>query len=259
MPSSAPTVNLFPTCLAETFRPRLVEAVVQALRRAGVQVRRPPGLTCCGQPAFNAGDWPAARRMAQHTIRVLEAYPGPVVLPAGSCTAMIRHHYARLFAQDAAWLPRAQALAARTYELSEYLVEVRKVTDLGVRFPYRLTYHPSCHLLRALGVDRQPRALLAALHGAEFVELPHAEECCGFGGVFSAEYPEIARAMLARKVEHIAATGADFCVTADPSCLLHIQGGLNRAGVPTRMLHLAEVLAWEEPPPPSGTRHERTA
>jgi len=236
------TVNLFSTCLASTFRATIADAAETALRRAGAEVVRPRGLTCCGQPAFNAGDWESARRMAEHTIRVLEAYPGPVVLPAGSCAAMLRHHYGELFAEDAAWRPRAEALAQRSYELSEFLVDVLGVTDLGVAFPHRVTYHPSCHLLRALGVDRQPRALIAALHGAEFVELPHAEECCGFGGVFTAEFPEIAEAMLARKVANIAATGADYCITADPSCLLHIQGGLNKAGVPTRMIHLAEVL-----------------
>ena len=236
------TVLLFATCLAGTFRAEIVDAAEAALRRAGADVVRPQGLTCCGQPAFNAGDWDDARRMAQHTIRVLEAHDGDVVLPAGSCTAMLRHHYADLFADDAAWLPRARALAGRAYEFSEYLVDVLGVTDLGVHFPYRITYHPSCHLLRSLGVDRQPRALLAALHGAEFVELPHADECCGFGGVFSAEHPEISAAMLARKVENIASTRADYCVTADPSCLLHIQGGLNRAGVPTRMIHIAEIL-----------------
>ena len=237
------TVNLFPTCLAGTFRATIVDAAATALHRAGAEVVRPQGLTCCGQPAFNAGDWENARRMAEHTIQVLEGYEGPVVMPAGSCAAMLRQHYAELFAEDPAWLPRARALAKRTYEFSEFLVDVLGVTDLGVAFPHRVTYHPSCHLLRALGVDHQPRALIAALHGAEFVELPHAEECCGFGGVFSAEFPEIAKAMLERKVANIAATEAEYCITADPSCLLHIQGGLNRAGVPTRMIHIAEVLA----------------
>ncbi len=242
MPMSS-TVNLFATCLADTFRKNIVSATEKVLQRAGAEVRRPEGLTCCGQPAFNAGDWDDARRMAQYTIQVLESYDGPVVLPAGSCTAMIRYHYADLFADDPQWLARAQQLAARTYELTEYLVDVLGVTDLGVHFPYRITYHPSCHLLRSLGVDRQPRALLAALHGAEFVELPNADECCGFGGVFSAEYPDIAQAMLERKVANIAAAQVDFCITADPSCLLHIQGGLKRAGVPTQMRHIAEVLS----------------
>ena len=242
-------VLLFGTCLAGTFRESIIQGAVRALQRAGAEVLIPRGLTCCGQPAFNAGDWEDARRMARHTIGVLEAAgDAPVVLPAGSCTAMIRHHYADLFADDPAWLPRARALAARTYEFTEFLVDVLGVTDLGVRFPHRITYHPSCHLLRALGVDRQPRALIAALHGAAFVELPHADECCGFGGVFSAEFPEIAHAMLERKVANIAATQADYCLTADPSCLLHIQGGLRRAGVPTRMLHIAEVLGetWQK-------------
>ncbi len=239
-----PPVVLFATCIAGTFRKSIADAAEAVLRRAGAEVVRPAGLTCCGQPAFNAGDWEDARRMARHTIRTLAPYgDAPVVLPAGSCTAMIRRHYADLFATDPAWLPRAQALAARTYEFTEFLVDVLHLTDLGVAFPYRVTYHPSCHLLRSLGVDRQPRALIAALQQAEFVELPHADECCGFGGVFSAEFPEISQAMLERKVANIASTQADFCLTADPSCLLHIQGGLDKAGVPTRMLHIAEALA----------------
>jgi L-lactate dehydrogenase complex protein LldE len=156
----AQTVQLFVTCIIDTLYPEAGEAVVRVLERAGVEVAVPRGQTCCGQPAFNAGMRKEARRMAEHTLRVFEAAPGPVVVPSGSCAAMIRHSYPELFTGDAEWLPRVKALAKRTYELTEFLVDVLGVIDLGARYPGRITYHSSCHLLRELGVDRQPRALL---------------------------------------------------------------------------------------------------
>jgi L-lactate dehydrogenase complex protein LldE len=177
-----------------------------------------------------------------HTIHVFEKASGPIVVPSGSCTAMIRHGYAELFADDPEWLPRARAMAERTYEFSEYLVDILGVTDLGARFPGKLTYHSSCHLLRDLGVDRQPRALLAAVRDVELVELPYADECCGFGGVFSTEHPEISSAMLRRKMANIEASEAPWVVSCDAGCLTNINGGLHRQGKPARVLHIAEVL-----------------
>lgn len=236
-------VHVFPTCLMETFRPRALEAVERVLQRAGVTPQRLQRATCCGQPAFNAGDWDAARRMARHTIAALEAHPGPIVVPSGSCTAMFRHHYPQLFADDADWLPRAQALARRTYEFTEYLVDALGVTALGAVFPYRVAYHPSCHLLRGLGVDRQPRTLLAQVDGLTLVNFPDAEACCGFGGVFSAEQPEIAQAMLQRKVTNILSAAPEVLVAADLGCLLHIAGGLQQRRASLPVLHIAEVLA----------------
>ncbi len=162
--------------------------------------------------------------------------------PSGSCSAMIRHGYLELFADDAVWLPRAQALAARSFEFCEYLVDELGITNVGASWTGKLAYHPSCHLLRGLGVDVQPRALLAELQGAEIVELPHAEECCGFGGVFSVEHADISAAMLERKIEQIERSEATTIVTADTGCLLQINGGLNRMGLPRRVLHIAEVL-----------------
>ena len=235
--------HIFPTCLIETFRPQVLEAVEAVLRRAGATPHRLERATCCGQPAFNAGDWDDARRMARHTIEALEAHPGPIVVPSGSCTAMFRHHYPRLFADDPIWLPRAQALGQRTYEFTEYLVDVLGVTDLGAVFPHRVAYHPSCHLLRSLGVDAQPRALLAQVRGLTLVDFPDADACCGFGGVFSAEQPAIAQAMLKRKVDNILSAAPEAIVGADLGCLLHIQGGLRRRRVRVPVLHIAEVLA----------------
>jgi L-lactate dehydrogenase complex protein LldE len=237
------TIQLFVTCLIDTLQPHIGEAVVCVLERAGVQVRFPPGQTCCGQPPYNAGMHAEARKMATHTLRVFEADPAPLVIPSGSCTAMIRHGYPELFATDPEWLPRARKLAARTYEFSEFLVDVLGITDLAAYFPGKATYHSSCHLLRGLGVDRQPRALLAHVRGLDLIELPHAEECCGFGGVFSVEHPEISAEMLKRKIGNIESTAAPTAIVADTGCLMHIQGGLHRQGKPQRVLHIAEVLA----------------
>jgi L-lactate dehydrogenase complex protein LldE len=236
------TVQLFVTCILDTLYPEIGQAVVRVLQRAGVGVEMPVDQTCCGQPAFNAGMRAQARPVAMHTIRTFEKTQGPVVIPSGSCAAMIRHSYPELFADDPQWLPRAQALARRTYEFTEFLVDYMGVTDLGARFPGQLTYHASCHLLRGLGVDRQPRALLAAVRDAEFVELPFAEDCCGFGGVFSVERPEISVAMLARKIANIEASGVSTVVACDAGCLTHINGGLHRLAKPQRVVHISQIL-----------------
>ncbi len=239
----AETVQLFVTCIVDTLYPEIGEAVVSVLERAGAGVAFPAAQTCCGQPAFNAGMRLQARQMAMHTIQVFEAAPGPIVIPSGSCAAMIRHSYPELFADDPAWLLRAQAIAGRTYEFCEYLVDRLGVTDVGARFPGKITYHSSCHLLRELGVDRQPRRLLEAVRQAEFVELPNTSDCCGFGGVFSVEHPELSAAMLSRKIEGIESSQAPVVISCDAGCLTNINGGLHRQGKPQRALHIAEVLA----------------
>ncbi len=237
------SVQLFVTCILDTLYPEIGEAVVQVLQRAGARVEFPPGQTCCGQPAFNAGLRGQARPLAIHTLQEFEKTRGPIVVPSGSCAAMVRHSYLELFDGDRLWLPRAQAMAARTYELTEFLVDYLGVTDLRAQFPGRITYHSSCHLLRELGVDHQPRALLKAIQGAEFVELPYTQECCGFGGVFSVEHPEISTAMLDRKITNIVASGAQTIVSCDAGCLTNINGGLHRRGLPQRVRHIAELLA----------------
>jgi L-lactate dehydrogenase complex protein LldE len=239
-------IQLFITCIVDTLYPEVGQAVCTVLERAGVTISVPSGQTCCGQPAFNAGMRKEAARMAKQTIRTFESAPGPVVVPSGSCAAMIRHSYLELFRDDLEWLPRAQALAARTYELSEYLVDVLGVTDLGASYLGKLTYHSSCHLLRELGVDRQPRALLARVRGAELVELPGSQECCGFGGVFSIEHPEISAEMLKRKLANIAASQAPLVVACDAGCITNINGGLKRNGRTQRAVHIAEILARRE-------------
>ena len=247
-------VQLFITCILDTFYPEICRAVVEVLERVGVEVIVPKHQTCCGQPAFNAGMRLQARELAISTIQVFEASASPVVIPSGSCAAMIRHSYPELFANDKEWLPRAKALAKRTYELTEYLVDVLQVVDLGARYPGPLTYHSSCHLLRELGVDRQPKALLEKVREAssispdipvavQYIPLPHADECCGFGGVFSVEYAHISAAMLDRKIANIESTGASTVVVCDAGCLMHINGGLHRRGKKPNVVHIAEVLA----------------
>ena len=246
-----PRAQLFITCLTDSFRPQTGEAMVSILRRLGVEVDFPAAQTCCGQPAFNAGLRAEARPLAEHMIAVFERLPESqkfsevpaIVTPSGSCAHMFRHNYPELFADDPAWLARARALAVRTYEFTEYLVDVLGITDVGARWEGPLTYHPSCHLLRGLGIDRQPRALLAHVQGAELVELPESESCCGFGGIFSVAHPELSAEFLNRKTANLEQTGVPTLVIADTGCIMHIAGGLHRMNKPQQVVHIAEVLA----------------
>ena len=223
-----PTIQLFVTCLVDTFYPETAEAIVSILRRLGVTVEFPQAQTCCGQPQFNAGLRGDARQMAEHMIETFEGLPGEVLSPSGSCVHMIKHNYPELFAKDPKWLPRAHALAKRTFEFTEYLVDVLGVTDLGAHWDGTLTYHPSCHLSRGLGIDRQPRALLAQVQGAPIVELPEEQDCCGFGGIFSVAHPELSAEFLKRKISNLEKTEAPTLVVADTGCIMHIAGGLHR-------------------------------
>ena len=237
-----PTVQLFATCLVDTFYPETAEAIVSILRRLGVNVDFPKSQTCCGQPQFNAGLRSDARQMAEHMIDVFENLPGDILSPSGSCAHMIKHNYSELFAKDPKWLPRAQALAKRTFEFTEYLVDALGVTDLGAHWDGTLTYHPSCHLSRGLGIDRQPRALLAQVQGATIVELPEESDCCGFGGIFSVAHPELSAEFLKRKIGNLEKSQSPTLVVADTGCIMHIAGGLHRQKKPQRVVHIAEVL-----------------
>jgi L-lactate dehydrogenase complex protein LldE len=236
------TIQLFVTCLVDSIFPKTGEAVVDILHRLGIRVDFPREQTCCGQPAFNAGLRKDARAIAEHTIRVFENTDGDIVTPSGSCAHMFRHNYPELFEGDSAWLPRAKALAARTYEFSEYLVDKIGVTDLGTKWYGKLTYHSSCHTLRGINVDRQPRALLSNIKGATLIDLPHADECCGFGGIMSVEHPELSAEWLKRKISNFEATDSPTMVVTDAGCLMHIAGGLNRQKKSLRVMHIAEVL-----------------
>jgi L-lactate dehydrogenase complex protein LldE len=235
-------VQLFITCLIDTFFPEIGEAMVDLFRREGIGVSFPRDQTCCGQPPFNAGLRTEARQIAEHTIRVFESVEGDVVLPSGSCTHMIRKNYPELFEDDPQWLVRANTLAARTFEFTEYLVDVLQITDFGAYWPGRLTYHPTCHLHRGLGIDHQPRVLLKNVRGADLCELPEAQDCCGFGGIFSVEHPELSAEMLKRKIKNLEITQAPTLVVCDAGCLMHIKGGLHRNKMTQNVVHIAEVL-----------------
>ncbi|MBE7469616.1 MAG: hypothetical protein DPW09_17765 [Anaerolineae bacterium] len=243
-------VQLFVTCLVDNFFPQVGWAVVQLLEELGLTVEFPQAQTCCGQPAFNGGFWDDARTMARHTINVLSQSDAPIVVPSGSCADMIIHHYPELLAEDAVYAAKAKAVASRTYEFSQFLVDVLGVKEEArtrgggeARKSTCLTYHASCHGLRGLGIKEQPRQLLAQVEGVEFKELPEAEACCGFGGLFAVKMGDISGAILQRKLDNIEASGAATVVGGDVSCLMHIAGGLQRRGSKVRVKHLAEVLA----------------
>jgi len=236
-------VSLFVTCLVDQLWPSVGASAVEVLRRAGCEVVFDERQTCCGQPAFNTGYRNEARRLARRFIEIFEEGGADyVVSPSGSCTAMA-HHFHELFADDEAWRRRAEALAARTHEFGGFLVNVLKVEDVGASFKGRITWHDACHGLRDLGLKEEPRRLIRGVRGAEFVELPNADACCGFGGTFSVKFPELSGAMARTKIDAIERTGARTVVSLDPSCLMQIQGALSRAGSPIRTMHLAEVLA----------------
>ena len=212
------------------------------LRRLSIDVDFARDQTCCGQPQFNAGLRKDARAIAEYTIKVFESTTGDIVTPSGSCTHMFRHSYPELFEGDAVWQPRARALSERVYEFTEYLVDKLGVTDVGAHWDGTLTYHPTCHTLRGINVDKQPRELLANVKGATLVDLPHAEECCGFGGIMSVEHPELSAEWLKRKISNLEMTQSPTLVVTDAGCLMHIAGGLNRQKKKQRVVHIAEVL-----------------
>lgn len=242
--STRPTrVQLLVTCLVDRFFPGAAEAVVSLLEGQGLEVEVPLNQTCCGQPAFNGGFVEDARRMARHTIDVFSASPHPIVVPSGSCADMIVNHVPDLFSGDDPYAERARSLAARTYELCQFLTDVLGVTSTGASADATLAYHPSCHGLRGLGLRRQPRRLLEGIAGARLSDLPEAETCCGFGGLFAIKMPGLSSDMLNAKLDAIDRSGADTVVATDVSCLMHIGGGLRRRGSRVRVRHIAEVLA----------------
>jgi L-lactate dehydrogenase complex protein LldE len=235
-------VQFFVTCLTDSFFPQTGEAVVEVLQRLGIRVDFAPDQTCCGQPQFNAGLRKDARAVAEHTIKVFEKTNGDIVTPSGSCAHHFRHNYLELFEGDAEWLPRAKTLAGRVFEFTEYLVDKLGVTDLGAHWDGMLTYHPSCHTLRGINVDRQPRTLLKHVKGATLVELPNDGECCGFGGIMSVEHPELSAEWLKRKIGNLEASQSPTLVVTDAGCLMHIMGGLHRQGKTQKVIHIAEIL-----------------
>ncbi len=234
-------VQLMVTCLGDVIRPAVGQATVELLRRLGHQVHFPPGQTCCGQPLFNSGyhDW--AKQVARHTIQVFSAVECPVVVPSGSCAAMVKVEFPHLFQDEPAWHRRAEELARRTYELSDFLVNHLGVLDVGARYTGRVAYHYACHL-RALGQQDEVPRLIQHVQGAELVPLVRQDQCCGFGGSFSVRYGDISGAMVRDKGQCILHSGADAVVSTDSGCLMNIGGYLHRQGAAVEVLHLAELL-----------------
>jgi L-lactate dehydrogenase complex protein LldE len=238
-------VGLFITCLADALYPRVGQATVALLERLGHEVVFPADQTCCGQMHINTGYARRARPLVRHHVEVFSSPEvsnvDAIVAPSGSCVGSVRHQHAALLDGPAA--AQAKALAARTYELSEFLVDVLGVTDVGAYYPHRVTYHPTCHSLRLLRVGDKPLRLLRAVEGLDLVELPGAQECCGFGGTFALKNEATSTAMLADKMRHVVETGAEVVTAGDSSCLMHIGGGLARLPSGPTAVHLAEILA----------------
>lgn len=249
-------VALFVTCVNDTLYPETGKAVVRLLRRLGIEVDFPDGQACCGQAHYNTGYRHQAEPLARRYAEVFAGYDA-IVTPSGSCGAMVREHYPRI-GKRAQAEGRGQELGdalapaiAKTYELTEFLVDVLGVTDVGAYYPHTVTYHPTCHGLRSPGLGERPRRLLEHVHGLRLVELPGAEECCGFGGTFAVKNPEVSTAMGADKPRHAASTGAEVLCAADNSCLMHLGGMATRLSIGIRPVHIAEILV--------GTREEATA
>jgi L-lactate dehydrogenase complex protein LldE len=247
MTAKKPRVGLFVTCLVDVFRPAVGFAAVKLLEEAGCVVEVPHGQTCCGQPAYNSGDRADAAALARRNLDLFERYDY-VVLPSGSCAAMIRHHYPALLRDDPELSGRTERLAAKTWELMSFLTDVMKVEAVPGAYDGKAAYHDSCSGLRELGIKEQPRRLLGNVDGLELLELSHPEECCGFGGTFCVKYPEISDRMVTEKVEDVAATGADTLLAGDLGCLMNMAGKLKRIGKDIKVRHAAEVLAGIEGP-----------
>lgn len=236
-----PRIALFTTCLVDQFFPGVGRAALKLLRRAGCRVEFPPNQTCCGQPFFNMGHREAARPLARRTIEVLRPYDA-AVLPSGSCAAMIRVHYPELFRHEPRWQAAALEVGRKTFELSEYLVNVLGRPDAAGRSEGTVTVHDSCHLLRELRIQAEPRTLLRAA-GRRIAEMEDAAVCCGFGGAFAVKMGPISGRMLSSKLDRIEAAGAPVVCAGDVSCLMHIGGGLSRRGSAVRAVHVAEIAA----------------
>ncbi|MCA2213236.1 (Fe-S)-binding protein [Jidongwangia harbinensis] len=240
-------IALFVTCLADTMFPAAAQATVRLLERLGHEVVFPAEQTCCGQMHINTGYQKDAVPLVRRHVRTFAGYD-VVVAPSGSCVGSVRHQHAMVAAAagDEGLAARAGDVAARTYELSELLVDVLGVEDVGAYYPHRVTYHPTCHSLRVLRVGDKPVRLLRRVRGLDLVELPAADQCCGFGGTFAVKNADTSTAMLTDKMRHVLATGADVCTAGDASCLMHIGGGLSRLHTGVRTVHLAEILAATE-------------
>ena len=236
-------VALFVTCLVDAIRPEIGFSTLKLLESAGCEVVVPEGQTCCGQPAYNSGDSSTARALAEKVLREFDGFEY-VVIPSGSCGGQIKHQYIELFRDHPDLKSRAENLASRIFELTDFLTNVLRVETLPSTFAGHITYHDSCSGLREMGVKSQPRTLLAKLPGVRLTEMKDCEQCCGFGGTFSVKYGDISGAIVDEKCRNVRASGADAVVLGDLGCILNIEGRLRRTGdTTTRVLHVAQVLA----------------
>jgi len=250
-------VGLLVTCLVDLMRPSVGFAAAKLLEDAGCSVEV-PRQACCGQPAYNSGDRKTTREIAEQVIEAFAPYDY-VVVPSGSCAGMLKVHYPRLFRNDPNWLPKAEAFAAKTFELVSFLVDVLGVTGVAASYEGSVTYHDGCSGLRELGVKAQPRKLLATIDGLRLEEMREADVCCGFGGTFCVKYPAISNVIVGKKTENIAATGADVLLAGDLGCLMNMAGKLQREGSKIAARHVAEVLAGMTEVPPIGESRARRA
>ncbi len=249
-PPQPTRVGLFVTCLVDLFRPSVGFAAVKLLEDAGCRVEV-PAQTCCGQPAYNSGDRGTTRALAEQTIESFAPFDY-VVAPSGSCAGMLKAHYPELFRDDPNWRPRAEAFAAKTFELVSFLVDVLGVSKVAARFDGTVTYHDSCSGLRELGIRVQPRKLLESVDGLVLKEMADRDSCCGFGGTFCVKYPDISDAIVSKKTGDIDATGAETVLAGDLGCLMNIAGKLKRENKRAEARHVAEVLAGMTAEPPIG-------
>lgn len=240
--TARPRVALFATCLVDAMRPSVGFASLRTLEAAGCDVDVPLAQTCCGQPALNSGARDEAAAQARRTIALLEPYDYAVI-PSGSCAATIRVHYPEILEDDPEWSPRAQALAAKTWEILSFLDEVMRWRPAGTALPARAAYHDSCSGLRELGIKQQPRRLLGAVDRLELLPLAGDEKCCGFGGTFCVKYSAISNAIVGEKAQDITASGADLLLGGDLGCLMNMAGKLHRDGSPVRAMHAIEIIA----------------
>lgn len=233
-------VSMFITCISDAVFPKVGEAMVRLLARYGVRLDFPEVQTCCGQPAYNSGYWDEARQAALTIVQAFED-SDYVIAPSGSCTGML-HHYPKLFQNDPVNLAKAQDLQRKSFEFSQFMVQVLGVTDLGAVFPHKVTYHPSCHGSRILGIREEPMQLMQHVKEMKLVPLPFAEDCCGFGGTFAVKMSDISGAMVTEKSDHVLETEAEILTGLDMGCLMNIAGNLRYRNQPVRVMHLAELL-----------------
>jgi len=241
-----PKAQLFITCLGDQFYTSTLQNMTRLLERLGVELTFPYEQTCCGQPLFNNGFEDKTRVVALNFMRAFAKSDAPIIGPSGSCVSMVKHHYPGLFPTGTPEYALASDIAGRTFEFTEYLVNVLKVTDVGAVYPHKVTYHASCHYLREMGLKTEARTLLNAVKGLDFVPLNEEETCCGFGGAFTVTYPEVSRSMMENKVKNIIASGAETVVMCEPGCLMNVAGGLQKAGSDIRAMHIIDLLASKE-------------